>query len=372
MITYVNSVFVSNSTITNLASKEQVESGSLVNGQFVIMNCDADAEPNKLYISGVADLTGVDAIKVGMATGKKVKDHKGVAHNEIRWSNIIKKHDIKSLSVLDYDPSKGSSEDTVTIDFTNVNANILQKFAEGGKRIIVRLTFKDLPTRFRKWTESYEYVTEIGDDATKIAAGIADLINKQWKRARVNASANGSTLSLVAMPYDDDDSVNSLNWANKVRFNVNLYYTDPAAEGWESLNKHYLNGVEITKNVGYRYPAEAKLVRDRENQAFGYLGVLNRGCCTWPIVQPAMNTKLENNYGALTLEFENMYRAADDIFRKTKQTVELYFGAEGDTAIDPKNFAVYTVLAKFAEEAPVLDEKTEYPNGVAQASQETH
>jgi transketolase len=37
-----------------------------------------------------------------------------------------------------------------------------------------------------------------------------------------------------------------------------------------------------------------------------------------------METQLDKHYNALTLEFENMYRAADDIQRKTKQTLEVY------------------------------------------------
>ena len=37
-----------------------------------------------------------------------------------------------------------------------------------------------------------------------------------------------------------------------------------------------------------------------------------------------MQTNLSKHYDAVTLEFENMYRAADDIFRKTKQTIEIY------------------------------------------------
>ena len=56
----------------------------------------------------------------------------------------------------------------------------------------------------------------------------------------------------------------------------------------------------------------------------GYLGILNRGEGTWPIIKPAMETDLSAQYDALTLEFENMYRAADDIQRKTKQTLEVY------------------------------------------------
>ena len=56
----------------------------------------------------------------------------------------------------------------------------------------------------------------------------------------------------------------------------------------------------------------------------GYQGILNRGEGTWPIIKPAMETSLDNKYDAITLEFENMYRAADDIQRKTKQTLEVY------------------------------------------------
>ena len=66
------------------------------------------------------------------------------------------------------------------------------------------------------------------------------------------------------------------------------------------------------------------MVRDRESWAMGYQGILNRGEGTWPIIKPDMETQLGADYDAITLEFENMYRAADDIQRKTKQTLEIY------------------------------------------------
>ena len=37
-----------------------------------------------------------------------------------------------------------------------------------------------------------------------------------------------------------------------------------------------------------------------------------------------METDLSAQYDALTLEFENMYRTADDLQRRTKQTLEIY------------------------------------------------
>lgn len=308
MVTFVSKVFVSNGNNSALATAP----ASIKKGQFIVYDVDAakytiDADTKRF--------------KIGMGSGKSVKDHKGVSHPEIKWSNIIQADDIRSINVLAY---KADTEEAVKIDFTKINAAVLKLLAVGGKRIIVRLTFKDLPTRFRKWTESYEYVTLPGDTAATISKNIADLINKQWKRARVVATDAAGVITLTAMPYDDDDSVDTLNVANKVRFNANVYYTDPAAEGWESLNKHYPTGVTIEKTPGTQYAASAKLVRDREAWSMGYDGILNRGEGTWPIIKPAMETKLDGHYNAINIEFENAYRAADDIVRKTKQNVEIY------------------------------------------------
>ena len=351
MITYVNTVFVSNNANAAILTKAQfvaitAATAATNKGNFVIYDVDAGD-----YINAITD--AVKRIKIGIVTGKTMKNHKGVSVVDVRWSNIINRDDVKAFSKLVAD-GVTNTEDTITIDFTGVDQAVLNKWAEGGKRVIVRLTFKDLPTRFRKWTESYEYVTQFGDDADAVAAGLANLITKQWKRARVEAdgTTTAGKLVLTAMPYDDDNSVDTINWANKVRFNANVYYTDPAAEGWESLNKHFPKGLTIDKVPGFQYAASGKLVRDRESQAMGYLGILNRGEGTWPIIKPAMETNINVNYDAITLEFENMYRAADDIFRKTKQTVELYVTAG-------KGSAIATVLKAFANKAVTVDEQTE-------------
>ena len=328
MITYVNTVLVSNTPATVLsaapAAAASMAAPSADKGKFVIMNCDPDIAAGDLYNINA----NTQNIKIGVVTGKNFakRDHQGnITYLPIvKWSNVIKKDDIKSFHELTY--TNASSEDTIVIDFTNMGTQVANNLALGDKRIICRLTFKDLPTRYRKWTESYEYVTNVGDDATKIAQGIAGLINGQWKRARVVATANAGVLTLVAMPYDDDNDVDSINWAAKVRFNANVYYTDPTAAAFASRNKYFIEGVTITKTPGKQYPADAKLVRDRESQAWGYEGILNRDC-NFVTIKPSMETDLSQTYDALTLEFENMYRAADDIFRKTKQTVEMYVPA---------------------------------------------
>ena len=343
MITYVNTVFVSNNDTATLATSP----ASINKGQFILYDVDQN----------IFDIdANTTRFKIGMGTGKTSFDHKGVSHKDIKWSNIINVADVKSLSSLEYTPS---TEEAVEIDFTGIEQNVLDILALGGKRVIVRLTFKDMPTRYRKWTESYEYVTEFGDTAATIASNLATLINKQWKRARVEADGTTTSgkLVLTALPYDDDNAVETLNWAEKVRFNANIYYTDPAADGWESLNKHFPAGVAINKTPGFRYAADAKLVRDRESQALGYLGILNRGNGTWPIIKPALETDLNAEYNAITLEFENMYHAADDIFRKTKQCVEIYMTADTTTLAGKLTTAI--TLAK--DGRLVTDTTTEDP-----------
>ena len=334
MLNYVNTVLVSNLATGAVLAAEPAQAASMNAasadaGKFIIMNCDANVASNKLYEVTSSNAGDIATIRVGIVTNKNTVERKPdgtVAYLPIiKWSNEIKAADIKSYNILTY---AADTEDEITIDLSGLDAALLNKLAEGGKRIIVRLTFKDLPTRFRNWTESYEYITAVGDTKGTIATGIANLINKQWKRARVSAVATATSGSekvvLTALPYDDDESNDSLNVAAKVRFNANVYYTDPAADGWESLNKHFPTGVAITKVPGKQYPASAKLVRDREAWALGYQGILNRGEGTWPIIKPAMETDITAQYDAITLEFENMYRAADDIQRHTKQNIEVY------------------------------------------------
>lgn len=320
MITYVNTVFVNNTNAGAVVSAKPTTSD---NDKFVIYDVDKNA-----YVA--APTAENKRIKIGLVTSKTTvmvnhKTGETTAMPVIKWSNIINRDDIKSFNSGAY-KAPTNAEDVVKIDFTALKSgnNVFELFQEGGKRLIVRLTFKDLPTRFRKWTESYEYTPKTGDTAETIAEGMAKVINRAYKRARVTASASAGVLTIKALPYDDDNNVDTINVENKVRFSANIYYTNPDAAGFASKNKYFPTGVTVKKTPGEKYKAEAKFVRDREAQAMGYEGILNRGCCTWPIIKPAMVTDLNAHYDYATLEFENMYRTADDLQRRTKQTVEIY------------------------------------------------
>lgn len=333
MNTYVNNVMISNLATGAIAATKPAATATNTAvadaGKFIFMNCEDGTMG--------ATITG-KVVKVGLIQNKRqplVDYSTGVTTYEpvIKWSNEIKKADVRGLHFKQFKPEE---EDKVTIDFTNMTTAMKTKLGTAGKRIIVRLTFKDMPHRFRKWTESYEFVTA---DATvdvdkKIVTGIVNLINKQYKRARVTAAADatGKKVVLTAMPYDDDDNVMSISPANKVRFVANVYFTDPSAAGFASKNKYFIDGVVIKKTEGHDGECNWKHVRDREYWAQGYEGILNRGEGTWPIIRPDMEVQKGAEYDSLTLEFENSYRAADDIVRKTSQCLEIY-GLKGQLGL---------------------------------------
>lgn len=332
MITYVNTVLVGTGAGVCAAkptAPTDKNTPSTDAGKFIMMNMDGVDADNLYTVT-----KDTKKFRIGFVTSKnmafRTKDGDVTYVPVIKWSNPIKRADITSMiKQTHFD----NSEDTVTLDFSKVDNAIITEFAKGERRIIVRLTFKDMPTRYRKWTESYEYVTKPGDTSATIAEAIKKQINVQYKRARVIANLKKgekdgenakSMVELTAMAYDDDNVNDSLNWANKVRFSVNAYYTDPTAPAFASKNKYSITGLEIKKVPGKWCTTDAKLVRDREAQAMGYQGILNRGEGTWPVIKPDMVTDITKNYDGITIMFENHYHAADDQIRRTKECVEIY------------------------------------------------
>lgn len=334
MITYVNTVLVGKG-----AGLFSGDINTLKYSTRDAFNTAIATNANKIVVESIDDAK----FRVGMITNKPVEAYVKGEHTYrplIKWSNAIKKADIKSLNVTNYNAS-AQKEDSIAINFQNAKA--LTELTKGNKRVILRLTFKDMPTRYRKWTESYEYVTAPGDGAAEIANGLKNQIVKNYKRARIDATVSGTTLTLVALAYDDDEVVDSISPANKVRFSANVWYTDPMANGFASKNK-YAVGCSIVKTPGIYQVGEWKLVRDAEAQAMGYQGILNRGDCTDPIIKPDMNVEMNGTYDSLTLEFENMYRTADDLQRRTKQTLQIF---------EKAGAGMETIMAKILEAAGI-------------------
>ena len=136
MITYVNSVLVSNKNGETLATAEELngkakkEDLKPLVGKFVFMNCDP-AKQDGTAIEDVYSMDeAADRFKIGVVTSdsfQKVDKLGNVTFVPVvKWSNIINVADIKSVAKLDY---KEDSEDEITIDFSDVAPETLDLLA---------------------------------------------------------------------------------------------------------------------------------------------------------------------------------------------------------------------------------------------------
>jgi len=303
MITNVTSVLIGNGYVTELPSKSATNVASNDAGKFIILSLGNDS------------LSGEAKYKFGVITAKNSEVH---SENGIEYVPVIKwAPEVKSLMNISFAEYAADTEDKAEITFTAANGGDV-------KRILLRVTYKDIEARYRKWTETYEYIAQPNETAAQIAQGFKAVLAKNYKRNRFSVAISGAKLTLTANKYTDDDSVDTINVSKKVRFDVHMYYTMPNADGWATKNKYAYTDATIVKTDGVEYTASSKLVRDREAWAMGYEGILNRGEGTWPIIKPAMTVDLNENYNSATIEYFNEYRAADDIVRKTRNTIEIY------------------------------------------------
>lgn len=341
MITNVTTVLVGTgktSTLEHAPAAQETNTPSEHVGKFVIES-----------IGSGENITKFGCLRIGIVTNKNTTfvdpTTKQIKYVPIvKWAHTINNIATTKVAISEYKPN---TEDTVKITFNEDNGY-------DAKRILLRVTYKDIETRYRKWTETYEVV--VAPNATKesIAKAFQDVLNKSYKRNRFSVSLAGNVLTLTANRYTDDDSVDTINVSKKVRFDVHMYYTLPNADGWATKNKYAYTDAEIVKTDGVEYAASAKLVRDREAWAMGYDGILNRGEGTWPIIKPEMNVNLNAHYDVLTVEFNNEYRAADDIVRHTRECIEIYEIAGTKHASDKwyKVFEnIFSVTAEFKQNA---------------------
>lgn len=320
MITYVNTVLVS----PNAAAIVSGPASTSDAGKFVILINEGNGEFK--YASAVTDDTV--SFRVGLVTKNTFTDHAGNQAPVIKWSDVITKEGIKAVST---GSDAVSTAESVEVGLSEDQADLIKT---PGLNVVLRLTFKDLPNRFRKWTNSYSVVTKKNMTAEQLFTAFANAINGN-KEARVTAEvatvSGAKVLVVTAKEYDDDNAVETLNWTGKVRFEASMYYTDPQAAGFASHNKYAIG--EITKTAGVINDGEWKRVRDHESKSLGYEGILNQGQGTFPIIKPALMTEpLDDPYKYITIEYEPVYRAADDIHRRAKKTLEI-FVASGESVL---------------------------------------
>ena len=129
MITYVNTVLVSNKNGASLATSSELEGvtskADLANivGKFVFMNCDPAMQDGSAISDIYAFDADVDTFKIGVVTKGYFTKFDKVANATkyvpiVKWSNEIKAADIKSITKLNY---QDDSEDKIEIDFSTIS-----------------------------------------------------------------------------------------------------------------------------------------------------------------------------------------------------------------------------------------------------------
>lgn len=303
MLQYVNTVLVGGAQSATAKTMANAVAGD-------ILMFDASGA----VIDTPAKAAAASTVKFGLVSNKVqsyVKaDGTTSSIKVLQYSNLIDKKSIRNYNPFTF---KASKEDVVAINFDTFVPVI-------GNRYVIRIIYKDLYEHPGQFTHTYEVIAR--------TAVLADLINNlvlqinKDTRRRVLATVANKVLTLTALPKDDNEGKESINVYTQVNMTAVMYYTNPSATGFASKNKYVLPGVTIEKTVGTAGKGNAKQIRDREQAALSYKGITNR--TWWPVIKPELNVNLAGSYDGFVLEFEPEHRTAEDGFRKTKQSVEVY------------------------------------------------
>lgn len=303
MLQYVNTVLVGGAQSTTAKTVTTAVAGDIL----MFDNTGA-------VIDTPAKAAAASQVKYGLVTNKVQSYVKadGTTSNikVVTYSNLIDRKSIRSYNPFTF---SASSEDKLVITMAGFTPVI-------GNRYVLRIIYKDLYEHPGQYTHTYELIAT--------TAVLKDLIDKlvlkinRDTRRRVIATSDATSITLTALAKDDNEGKESINIFTQVNMNAVMYYTNPNATGFASKNKYPLAGITVVKTPGTPGKGNAKLIRDREQAALSYRGITNR---TWfPVIKPELNVDLSKSYDGFVLEFEPEHRNAEDGFRKTKQSLEVY------------------------------------------------
>ena len=242
--------------------------------------------------------TGADdeLLYIGVCTGMS-EDGKPI----IKWSDRIQKESNPRFSFQQYASPAAA---TATIDLTN--AEIVK-----GHRYVLRVLYKDIEAANLQFTHTYEVVAS-SDVAADLANEFKAKIDKHANK-RVNATVEGSVLTLIAKEKNIDNSINSLDEYSIVAMQAALYVTIPGA--LLSNQPEAVSGAVIENVVGNPGSGYWKQVRDMERRAMGYAGHVFTGA--YPSIEQEMMTVKGGEYNTLIVENDNLYLSPDNQYIKT-------------------------------------------------------
>lgn len=263
-------------------------------------------DENRQLIKNADAAKTAKAVYVGVCEGKEdVYDKAGqkTTKSIIRFSKEIQKG---SKPNMVFSPFVAKAEDKIVITATNVTPEV-------GHRYVLRLVYNDIYEAPGQFTHTYEVIAKTTAPADLIEA-FAKKINKH-KEARVTASAAAAVLTINAkeMPYNEGVMLDALY--SQVSVEAFMWTTVPS--GLLSNVMYPINGLTIAKTQGTPGKGNAKIVRDRENAAFGYRGITHRANGVYPYIAPEFKSDLSAEYDTISIEWDNKYLSNDNQYIKT-------------------------------------------------------
>lgn len=280
-------------------------------------------DENKKLLATAEEAAAAKEIYIGVYD-KKVKvakpDGTEIDQDIIEYSMPIQK---SSRPHLVSTPFSAVVEDQWTLDFADVTPVI-------GHDYTLRLIYSDIYEDPGQFTHSYQ-VRATTATASDLVAKLKAKINKHSNR-RVVVSGEGTNLILTAMPKDDNEGKNSINYYSQVIFKPIVWKNNPTSFVQQPEAVLGSDAIEHTQtsNPG---DGNAKIVRDRESAALGYKGIMNR--TQFPVIMPELKVDLSKEYDTIVIENDNLYLSNDNQYIKTTPiSTELYIvKGEGEKAL---------------------------------------
>ena len=317
MLNHVNTVLIGSNCPASYTNADALSAGDV-----------ALFDENKKILTSDGAAALASAIYVGVCKGSEaVTDNTGslVTKKIIAYSNKIEKGSSPRMEFNDY---VAAAEDIISFNLASVVPVV-------GYRYVVRVIYNDIYEHPGQFTHTYEVIAKTTVPADLVAAFKAK-INKHTNR-RINATnVVATTLVITAMTKTDNEGLDSLNYYSQISMDATMYSQDL---GSLLLNQPTaIPNLTISKTQGGPGKGNAKIIRDRENAALGYKGIINR--MYWPVIKPALTVNLSATYDTLVIENQNHYLSDDNQYIKnTPIATELYVTAgelvtDGETPTD--------------------------------------
>ena len=306
MLQHVNTVLIGTAAPASYTTAD-----ALTDGQIALF------DQNREIIKNADEAKAASALYIGVCEGKETVYTQGGSSSVksiIRFSMPIQKGSKPNLVFSEYVPS---IEDKIVITATSVTPEI-------GHRYVLRLIYNDIYEHPGQFTHTYEVIAKTTDPVDLINS-FKYKINKH-KEARVVATSNSAMLTLTAkkIPYNEGIMIDSLY--DQVSMDAFMWTTIPS--GILSNVMYPIDNITIAKTNGTPGKGNAKIVRDRENAAFGYRGITHRVNGIYPYIAPDFRSDLNATYDTITVEWQNKYLSDDNQYIKnTPLACELYVNA---------------------------------------------